>query len=757
MEDTREKKHHKSSGKHKHKKSKKHKHKKEKHSSSSGSDSDNGAVEWVEAPAPKVEKRESWMQDESFVPTLTREQMTSGLTSREKKRQAEAKKKEEEKEFMKSRELNPNWDKSGTGLPQEDKPHDETPRLPNHSVGDGGYGHLVKARQRLREQADREGRSMEDVAVERWGSLATLDAMIVEAEERMHQLSGNRHRNDRGSPDYRHEKSYKFQKPSNYDRHHRKSKNNVYSSRRSTSSSSSHYRDNSPDKEYSSRENDNRKTSASSSLYRDKSPDRKSSEVQREETSRQPAWKKVKPVEGGERKHHGSSSEKGNSETSSPSSSLYIGKSPHRKSFEMQRETARQPAWKKVADAENKHEASEHSNSPESPKMPSSNKEDTSNKSFNQLAAKRMRDALLGNSKPTPRDEETVHNKPRETHRVMLTKIDSSGQQRPVTSSREESGFERKTDRKQKRHKYFDDSSKYSLNQMFEREKLTTTEDNIEMYMEVSAQCDDSLEDNETSDISKKAIQKMGHTNQEEKDIKKAIHQHQKLNLALEKCQYCLDQPNMKQHLIVTIQEQVFVCIPNFQTLTEGHCLIVPKRHVPSFLALDEDEWNGFQEALSSVRRLFRARGKSVLCMETSLNFGRCPHAYAECIPVPEEEGDLAPLYFKKSILESEEEWTHNVKLVDLTKKGLRRSIPKNLPYFAIFFDPAVHGGYAHVIEDEKAFPRNFGKEVVGGILDVNYNLYKNTQEDSIKKLKEAAHLTKIWNFLFKYINYHSA
>ena len=40
--------------------------------------------------------------------------------------------------------------------------------------------------------------------------------------------------------------------------------------------------------------------------------------------------------------------------------------------------------------------------------------------------------------------------------------------------------------------------------------------------------------------------------------------------------------------------------------------------------------------------------------------------------------------------------------------KGIRRSIPKNFPYFSVEF--GMGGGFAHVIEDRSQFPEHFGK-----------------------------------------------
>ncbi|GBM99722.1 CWF19-like protein 2 [Araneus ventricosus] len=574
---------------------------------------------------------------------------------------------------------------------------------------------------------------MEEVAVERWGSLDKLVSMIDEAEARMETHSRDRYKSHhKRHKDYRErdhsshfqkpsdhhrsrspspERSYRFQKPRDYDRN--KKKNFLVSS--SADQKRKFYNDVSSfdDKDHSPHEKKVTESGKKDCMVweRTNSSDNK---------PHVPAWKKMKPVEEGPSKHEIQEKERRSIHEIRPSDS--------------RQSTSHDPT---VICSED---------------------------DLNRLAAKYFKANLSGDVAEASRlkaeldkarenfKAEGMKSGPevstRQKEKVLLTKMNSSGYQQPIHSSREEAGFDRNSGSKKRSEKFFDDTSRYSLKQMFEREKLTTTDDNIEMFLDVAAECNDKNardEDDETSDISKRARQKMSHSVQEEKDIGRAIKQHQKLNSALEKCEYCMDNPNMKRHLIVTISEHVYLCIPNFQSLTENHCLIVPKRHVSSFLQLDEDEWNDVEDLKNTLRLFFKKQEKSLLCLETSMFFRHHPHALLECVPVPEEEGDMAPLYFKKALLESEEEWTHNIKLIDLSGKGLRRSVPKNLPYFCISFDPSVHAGFAHVIEDEKQFPRNFGKEVVGGMLDIDYNhLYKNRRDDSVKKSSEALQFTRM-------------
>lgn len=78
--------------------------------------------------------------------------------------------------------------------------------------------------------------------------------------------------------------------------------------------------------------------------------------------------------------------------------------------------------------------------------------------------------------------------------------------------------------------------------------------------------------------------------------------------------------------------------------------------------------------------------------------------------------------------MESESEWAQHKKVIDTTGKGTRRSIPAGFPYFAVDF--ANDSGYAHVIEDEKKFNRNFGKEIIAGMLELDPEIWMRPQDE---------------------------
>ena len=77
----------------------------------------------------------------------------------------------------------------------------------------------------------------------------------------------------------------------------------------------------------------------------------------------------------------------------------------------------------------------------------------------------------------------------------------------------------------------------------------------------------------------------------------------------------------------------------------------------------------------------------------------------------------------------------NNLKLVRLSQeRGLRRSVPKEVPYFHVDF--GLENGFAHVVEDEAEFPANFTQEVIGGMLDLEPRIFKNPKKESFEAQK---------------------
>jgi hypothetical protein len=152
--------------------------------------------------------------------------------------------------------------------------------------------------------------------------------------------------------------------------------------------------------------------------------------------------------------------------------------------------------------------------------------------------------------------------------------------------------------------------------------------------------------------------------------------------------------------------------------------------------------------------------GFECIFVETATKFKHNKHTFIECIPVPLHfMGDL-PMYFRKAIQEEGEEWATNPKLVTTFGKRLHNCIPKDFPYFHIEWNrdregsndvapsrqdagggpslPQALGGFCHVIEDEHKFPRNFARQVLGGMMQMDRLMLKmKFEKEPVEKQKQ--------------------
>ncbi|KAG6556722.1 hypothetical protein Mapa_001665 [Marchantia paleacea] len=216
-----------------------------------------------------------------------------------------------------------------------------------------------------------------------------------------------------------------------------------------------------------------------------------------------------------------------------------------------------------------------------------------------------------------------------------------------------------------------------------------------------------------------------------------------------ERCQFCFENADRPKHLVIAMANSTYLMIPPRTSLVPFHCYIVPMQHEGATRNVDESVWQELRNFKKCLAQMFAKQGKEVLFLETAMALARQRrHCYIECIPVPSDAAKDAPLYFKKAIDEAEDEWSqHNSKkLIDTRQKGLRNSIPKNFPYFHVEF--GMKGGYAHVIDDESSFKAQFGIDVVAGILEFpEEDTYGHRRPDSYEEQKrKAAEFVKSWD-----------
>ncbi|KAI8088679.1 CwfJ C-terminus 1-domain-containing protein-like protein [Halteromyces radiatus] len=225
----------------------------------------------------------------------------------------------------------------------------------------------------------------------------------------------------------------------------------------------------------------------------------------------------------------------------------------------------------------------------------------------------------------------------------------------------------------------------------------------------------------------------------EQQKMKYAISDHKRTQKALESCRFCYHDDAPPQCAMISLATQTYLALPNQQELTPGHCLIVPLQHVSSTLECDDEVWDEIRNFQKCLLRMFDEQNCGVVFMETVTSLRSHRHTVIEAIPVPYGLYEDAPAYFKEGIMEAGEEWSQHKKLIDTSSRGFRHSMVKNLPYFHVWC--GLDKGYGHVIENEKEFPYWFGKEIIGGMLDVGPELwrrpkYYQRKEDRTRQTK---------------------
>ena len=321
---------------------------------------------------------------------------------------------------------------------------------------------------------------------------------------------------------------------------------------------------------------------------------------------------------------------------------------------------------------------------------------------------------------------------------VVLLRTSKTGQAWPVTGSDDFVNHKQKRRKKNKlpmhnkdgeREKYFADDDRYSLRDLVEQEKTGASDNSVEVMSRLNAKAFTkaggdtfTLDDMFEAEAGKFSSSSMQNRQQD-------IARNKKHMRRLENCRLCFGNRENPKHLVIAVGRVAYLKLPSHKVLQKGHCVLAPMHHSATGTNLDEDVWDEIRKFMQSLCNMFKNQEKDCVFLQTCFNLHRSPHFYIECIPLPIELGDVAPIYFKKAIQECESEWSQNKKLVDTRGKSVKDKIPKGLPYFAVDF--GLTGGFAHVIEEEGQFPIYFGREILGGMLDADPYLWRKPKEES--------------------------
>ncbi|XP_067307444.1 CWF19-like protein 2 [Pseudorasbora parva] len=816
------------------KKEKKKKAKKERNAEEDAScdSSEDSEGEWVEAQLPSGGGDKAWKAEPEATPTstvastnqrdewMTFDFLAMKTTSVAEKRAQKEAEKEVEREKAKAieqaglhkLELNPYWKDGGSGLPPQDTSGTAVKKA--GVVNDGGVSWLRKSYQRMKEQADREQRSVESVVAERYGSMEEFQKRLRAAEE----LAYGERREERGERrEDRNEGRERWRRDDREDGRERWRRDDRQDGRERWRRDDREEererwkRDDREDGRERWRRDDReegRRDDREDGRERWRKGDREEGRERwrrddREEERERGRQDRSPPAEK-ERERDFERSSRGRGEqdplsqrrsTSSLSSlrdkflkpsdadeDMSGGPGPRRVgpkgSSSNQSPGFRKPAdddgggsgavaaWRKSSAVQDskatptpqKHtekSAALQDESRTTTTVSSSESEEEeeeelilTDEEMNKLGAKLVKAELMGNtalleklkaqmdaarrareSRAQRKDQTKQVSAPTDSEKdVVLFRTDASGRAWPVNAPsqpQEPRGGRRKrkaieTHQDGERMRYFEDDDGVDLREMVRREKMSTAEDQNALYSRMATKMMGKTDgDNYTLDdmFVSSAAQRERSGQDEERQRNKAVQETRRLAGRMEKCRHCFDSPELPKHLIAAVGTKVYLCLPNSVSLTEGHCLIVPIQHHTAATGLDEDIWSEIQMFRRALVRMFESQELDCVFLETHMNPKRHQHMVYECVPLPKELGDMAPIYFKKAIMESDEEWAMNKKVVDLSSKDIRQAVPRGLPYFSVDF--GLQGGFAHVIENELKFPHYFGKEILGGMLDL--------------------------------------
>ncbi|XP_077578044.1 CWF19-like protein 2 [Stigmatopora nigra] len=731
------------------------------------------------ADSAQTVQRDEWMTFDFLAMKTT--------STAEKRAQKDRQKEEErakahaiEQEGLHKLELNPYWKDGGSGLPPEEM---SGPAATNVLVvNDGGLSWLRKSYQRMKEQAERERRSLNDVVADRYGSMETFQLKLAEAENAVYgpkrktegrhlegkerwRRKGDDNERDRWRSYEKHPSTFSHERYS--ERIGNQKRERDQESGRNPNKDKDRYRENKKERDEEREISRDRERSSVGS------PSDKISN-QRSSILGSLKGRFLKPSDDDDSRATGCLPHRARS-------SLVISKPTSDEDSDPLKMTGM--VWKKSGGLSNESDhleqaqhkvpatgkpthapcdkkastiikSSESCNDEEEKVLPLLSEEE-----MNKLGAKLVKAEIMGNSamveklkaqldaahkaKNSNNAQKKLHETTKpiqmascssEDQEILLFRTDHSGQAwpvKPLSGYQEPHGGRRKkktieTHVDGHRARYFQDDDSVGLKEMVRREKMSSAQDQNALYSRMAAKMMGKTDgDNYTLDdmFVSSAAQKVGEGREEERLRNKATEESRRLATSMDKCHHCFSSQELQKHLIVAIGSKVYLSLPAGVSMTEGHCLISPLQHHCSATTLDEDVWSEIQLFRRSLVRMFESQEQDCVFMEMHLNPRRRQHMVLECIPLPRELGDMAPIYFKKAIMECDDEWAMNKKVVDLSSKDVRKAVPRGLPYFAVDF--GLQGGFAHVIENEQKFPHYFGKEVVGGMMDLEPRIWR--------------------------------
>ncbi|WAQ89505.1 hypothetical protein PtA15_11A194 [Puccinia triticina] len=330
---------------------------------------------------------------------------------------------------------------------------------------------------------------------------------------------------------------------------------------------------------------------------------------------------------------------------------------------------------------------------------------------------------------------------------------DEASSSKPGNRRKKEAKFETRDPKTGQLLRFNADDDQISLGQMVRQEKLQAgaadqKDFDVEMASRIMGDAKFENDLDYMDDNADRLARKKMKTDASKRMF--AINDYARTRKALESCEFCFkDDGSPPSNLgIISSGSKVYLSCTQFEELVDGHCWIVPMQHCLSTLELDDDVWDEIKNYMKCLMRMFSEKhDKGVVFYETVISFKHQLHTYIEVVPIPWDLFNDIPAYFRESINSCESEWSQHRKLINFSDRpgGFRRSMVSKLPYFMIQWDYKGEKGFGHVIEgnDEQGaskgntgaeedytsivddglkgskFPRYFAAEIIGNLLEL--------------------------------------
>jgi len=124
--------------------------------------------------------------------------------------------------------------------------------------------------------------------------------------------------------------------------------------------------------------------------------------------------------------------------------------------------------------------------------------------------------------------------------------------------------------------------------------------------------------------------------------------------LAPNECWFCLSNPNLAKHLIVSVGEETYLTLPKGQVPDTndptwpipggGHVLIVPIGHNPIFASSASDQAKAMlgeiEKVKSGLKKFYATHGCVMVTFEVSRPTGKATHGHIHICPIPSSMSD---------------------------------------------------------------------------------------------------------------------